>query len=150
MAKNLEIDEKIFCTMARHYGAAFNLPPLAAKIYAYLLFDFDREGLAFDDFVEIFSSCKSSVSTNLNLLITQQLIIDRSRIDERKRYFVINEDYTKIRLRGIVDRLTEEVQIIENVTAFRQKNHEKNPKAQIYKAILLKNIKNIEESLTKL
>ncbi|WP_262706973.1 hypothetical protein [Chryseobacterium bernardetii] len=37
MHQSIEIDEKIFQDAVKFYGTIFNLPPLASKIYSYLL-----------------------------------------------------------------------------------------------------------------
>jgi len=147
----LRIDEKIFCNITRLYGNTFNLPPLAAKIYAYLIFDFEREGLSFDELVEVFGVSKSSVSTNLNLLISNKLITDFNKLDERKRFFRINEDFIKIRFSQILERLKEEIKIIEQLEKFNpiQSENAKN-RSKTHKSLLEKNISNIEESLSKL
>ena len=151
MNSKLKIDEKIFCNIARLYGQTFNLPPLAAKIYAYLVFDFDRKGLSFDDLVETFGASKSSVSTSLNLLISNKLIKDFNRLEERKRFFSINEDFVKIRFAEIVERLKEEVEIIEQLEQFNTEHSEEAKKrTEIHKSVLKKNIMNLEESLNKL
>lgn len=137
--------------MARLYGKTFNLPPLAAKIYAYLIFDFERKGLTFDDLVEIFSASKSSVSTNLNLLLNNNLIQDLNKLDERKRYFTANENFVKIRFQEISERLKEEIRIINSLENFRKsKSEDEIKKSKIYKDLLNSNIENIEKSLSKL
>ena len=87
----MELDKDLFCDMVKFYGNAFHLPPLAAKIYSYLIFDFERKGVPFEEFVEVFSASKSAVSSNLNLLLNLKIISDFNRIDERKRFFVMNE-----------------------------------------------------------
>ena len=92
MNSKLEIDQELFCEMMKFYGETLNLPPLSAKIYAYLIFDFERKGICFEEFVEVFSASKSSVSSNLNLLLNADLIIDFTKINERKRFFKINEN----------------------------------------------------------
>lgn len=95
MHKNLEIDDNIFQNMVKFYGEIYSLSPLSAKIYAYLLFDFEKKGLTFDELVKDFCASKSSVSTSLQQLIKAELINDISKMDERKRHFVINQDYKK-------------------------------------------------------
>jgi len=60
--KNMEIDERIFQEMVSFYGKNFSLPPLSAKIYSYLIFDFERKGVCFDHLVEALHVSKSSVS----------------------------------------------------------------------------------------
>ena len=136
--------------MVRLYGKTFNLPPLAAKIYGYLIFDFNREGLTFDEIVEIFGASKSSVSTSLSLLLSHSLIIDFNKVNDRKRYFSLNENFMKLRFAEIVDRLKEEMDIIEGLERFDKEKSEKlSLRSQTYKKLLKSNIKNIEESLSK-
>lgn len=150
MHNKLKIDEKIFCRITRLYGRTFNLP-LASKIYAYMIFDFDRNGVTFDDLVETFAASKSSVSTSLNLLLSNNLITDINKLDERKRYFSINENFVKIRFQEIVERLKEEIVIIEGLEKFNENfSPEVINRTKIHKTLLKKNISNIEESLSKL
>lgn len=147
----IEIEEKTFCRMVKFYGKAHNLPPLASKIYAYLCFDFERQGLTFDELVDVFGVSKSSVSTNLNLLIKSKLVTDVARLDERKRYFQLNNDFIKIRFNDIVERLKEELSIIESLEEVREGHLFLNKdKGEIYKQLLRRNITNIKESLTHL
>lgn len=137
--------------MLKFYGKIFNLPPLAAKIYTFLIFDFERKGRTFEELVDTFSVSKSSVSTSLNLLINNNLINDLNKIDERKRYFTINHNFFKIRLIEIMSMLEEELYIIhelEHLNIEEIKLHKE--KNKVYKALLQNNIKNIKESLTQL
>ena len=147
----MEIDKEIFREMVNFYGEAFHLPPLAAKIYAYLVFDFEREGVSFDEFVEIFSASKSSVSSSLNLLLNLNIIKDFNKIDERKRFFVMNEKYMKIRFGEIIEKMEQELWILENLKKFR---NNKCPVAQqkfeTYTDLFNKNITNIKETLDQL
>lgn len=137
--------------MVRLYSKTFNLPPLASKIYAYLIFDFDRQGLTFDDLVEALSASKSSVSTNLNLLLSNNLVQDINKLEERKRYFAVNDNFIKIRFSEIVDRLKEEIKIINALNRFNKNQSESaKERINIYKDLLEKNIDNIEKSLSKL
>lgn len=151
MHKSIEIDEKIFQDAVKFYGTVFNLPPLASKIYAYLLFDYEKVGITFDEFVEVLSASKSSVSTNISLLLNAQLIVDHNKMDERKRYFFINDEYKKIRFEKIVQKMQDELKLLDDLDNFK-KNHDDgyNEKIEVYKSLLNKNIKNIQESLNKL
>lgn len=151
MKKSLEVDEKIFQDAVKFYGTVLNLPPLASKIYSYLIFDFDKVGITFDEFVEVFSASKSSVSTNLNLLISSELIIDVNKMDERKRYFFANDDYKKIRFEKIVQKMQDELKLLDDLKNFRKTEHkDDDERIEVYKALLNKNITNIQESLNKL
>ncbi|MDY0931252.1 MULTISPECIES: transcriptional regulator [Chryseobacterium] len=151
MKKSLEVDEKIFQDAVKFYGTVLNVPPLASKIYSYLIFDFDKVGITFDEFVEVFSASKSSVSTSLNLLINSELIIDVNKMDERKRYFFANDDYKKIRFEKIVQKMQDELILLDDLKNFRKTEHkEDDERIEVYKALLNKNITNIQESLNKL
>lgn len=151
MHKSIEIDEKIFQDAVKFYGTIFNVPPLASKIYAYLLFDYEKVGITFDEFVEVLAASKSSVSTSISLLLKAQLIVDHNKMDERKRYFFINDEYKKIRFEKIVQKMQDELKLLDDLDQFK-KNHDDgyNEKMKAYKALLNKNILNIQESLNKL
>ncbi|MCS3869794.1 DNA-binding transcriptional regulator GbsR (MarR family) [Chryseobacterium ginsenosidimutans] len=151
MHKSIEIDEKIFQDAVKFYGTIFNLPPLASKIYAYLLFDYEKAGITFDEFVEVLSASKSSVSTSISLLLNAQLIVDHNKMDERRRYFFINDEYKRIRFEKIVQKMKDELKLLDDLDNFK-KNQEDgyDEKIEAYKALLNKNIINIQQSLNKL
>jgi len=147
----VEIEKDLFCDMVKFYGNAFHLPPLAAKIYAYLIFDFDRKGVAFDEFVEVFSASKSSVSSNLNLLLNLNIISDFNRIDERKRFFAMNEKYMQIRFAEIITKMEDELLILNKLKDFRNSNDEASlKKFEIYQNLFQNSISNIKNNLDKL
>ncbi|MBW8360719.1 MAG: transcriptional regulator [Kaistella sp.] len=151
MSSTVQIDQDTFQDLVKFYGETFNLPPLAAKIYAYLIFDFDKNGICFEEFVEILAASKSSVSANLNLLLNANLITDFNKIDERKRYFLINENYIVLRFEEIIEKMKREIQILDKLNSFRKtKSAETNPRFEIYKSLLNKNIVNIQDTLLKL
>ncbi len=153
MHKRIEIDKKIFQEAVKFYGAVFSIPPLASKIYAYLLFDYDKVGITFDEFVEAFRVSKSSVSTSIALLLNGELIVDHNKMDERKRYFFINDGYKKLRFEKIVQKMKDELKLLDDLDHFKKKNVNDNSndeKMEAYKALLNKNIINIQESLNKL
>lgn len=151
MHQSIEVDEKIFQDAVKFYGTIFNIPPLASKIYSYLIFDFQKVGITFDEFVEVLSASKSSVSTNISLLLNSKLIIDHNKMDERKRYFFINDHYMKIRFEKIVQKMQDELRLLEDLKNFRKiQDKDYDEKMKIYKTLLNKNISNIQESLNKL
>ena len=144
----IEIDKQLFREMVSFYGDVFHLPPLAAKIYAYLIFDFERSGVSFEEFVEIFSASKSSVSSSLNLLLNLNIIKDFTKIDERKRFFVMNEQYMKIRFDEIIVKMEREVSILNQLKTFRNTDDENVlRKFEIYTTLFDKNISNIRETI---
>lgn len=147
----MKIDKEIFRDMVKFYGDVFHLPPLAAKIYSYLIFDFDRKGVSFDEVVEIFSASKSAVSSNLNLLLNLNIITDFNKIDERKRFFVMNEKYMKIRFDEIIEKMESELSILNKLKDFRNTTDEVAlRKFNVYSNLFEKNISNIKETLDQL
>lgn len=153
MKTNLKIDAEIYQELIDFYGGIFSLPPLSAKIYAYLIFDFDKKGHTFDDLVETFCASKSSVSSSVNFLLNANLIKTINKIDERKRYFIINEDFVKIRFEEIVNRMKREIIILDQLNKFKTEqlaDGNLSERYYIYKSLLEKNIDNIEDTLQKL
>ena len=153
MKTNLKIDAEIYQELIDFYGGIFSLPPLSAKIYAYLIFDFNKKGHTFDDLVETFCASKSSVSSSVNFLLNANLIKTINKIDERKRYFIINEDFVKIRFEEIVNRMKREIIILDQLNKFKTEqlaDGNLSERYYIYKSLLEKNIDNIEDTLQKL
>lgn len=147
----MKIDKEIFRDMVKFYGDVLHLPPLAAKIYSYLIFDFERNGVSFDEVVEIFSASKSAVSSNLNLLLNLNIITDFNKIDERKRFFVMNEKYMKIRFDEIIEKMESELSILNKLKDFRNTTDEVAlRKFSVYSNLFEKNISNIKETLEQL
>ena len=147
----MKVDKELFREMVKFYGDAYHLPPLAAKIYAYLVFDFERKGVSFDEFVEVLAASKSSVSSNLNLLLNLKIIKDFNKIDERKRFFVMNEDSMKIRFEELIEMMQRELLIIDNIKQIRDTKCEVAlAKFDIYRNLFEKNISNIKETLKQL
>lgn len=145
-----DIDCNLLQRLAKFYGDLFGLPPLGAKIYACLIFDFEKQGVSFDELVQLFSASKSSVSTSINLLLHTKLIKDITKIDQRKRFFVFNDEYIKIRFEKIINMMNEELTILDELKKI--KNIELNPEStfEIYRTLLIGNISNIEQTLEKL
>ena len=153
MKSKLHLDAEIYQELIDFYGGVFSLTPLSAKIYAYLAFDFEKNGLAFDELVETFCASKSSISASINFLLNANLIKTVNKIDERKRYFVFNDDFVKFRFEEIVNRLKREIKILDQLSDFRRTrvdNTEYDKRYILYKSLLEKNIANIQETLDKL
>ena len=153
MKTKLKLEPEIYQELIEFYGTLFNLPPLSAKIYAYLIFDFDKKGHTFDELLEVFCASKSSISSSINFLFNNNLIKTINKIDERKRYFIINDDFVKIRFEEILNRMKKEISIMEKIQKFIGEINteiEKSTRFEIYKGMLEKNRDNIENTLNKL
>lgn len=150
----MQLREEILKESAAFYGDFYGLPPLASKINSYLMFDFNREGKTFEELVEYFSASKSSISSNLNTLLSLQLIKDITKPNQRKRYFITNDEFAKIRLSNVAKRLRREADLLEQFGKYRDLTDKKeNPdrlKWKIYKELLKESADNIEETIKQL
>lgn len=70
-----------------HFESLFNISPLAARILGLLIVDGCKSGLTFESIVEKLSASKSSISTNLNLLLKMEKIYYFTIAGDRKKYF---------------------------------------------------------------
>ena len=62
-------------------------PPLAARILGVLIIDGCKSGLTFEALVEKLAASKSSISTNLKLLLKMEKIYYFTLLGDRKKYF---------------------------------------------------------------
>ena len=145
---------QVYQELVDFYGQLFDMPPLSAKIYAYLAFDFKRKGLCFDDLVETLCTSKSSISSSINFLLNAELIKSLNKIDERKRYFLINEGlFINIRFEEIVTRMKREIKILDQLSEFRRtqvNNTEYEKRYSLYKSLLEKTKRAIAINSEKL
>lgn len=68
-----------------------NLPPLAARILAHLIID-NHKGITFEELVELLKASKSSVFTNLNILLHKRRISYYTLPGDRKKYYTVAPD----------------------------------------------------------
>lgn len=140
---------------AAHYIEAYSLPPLAAKIYAFLLMDCKREGITFDELVEVFNVSKSSVSNSLHLLSQHKHIEQFTKIDQRKRLYRVSGEHIILRLKKIHNFLQREKYLSEKFRCYRENNSEElneihQKGAKIYTDHLDKCIAQMSETVEKL
>ena len=82
--KHIELIEDL----TLYHIEVFRLPPLTAKVFAYLLVVQPNDGLSFGEMVDIFKVSKSSVSNSLNQLMQYGYIIQYNKVGERKRRYL--------------------------------------------------------------
>lgn len=70
-----------------HFENVHNLPPLGSRIFATLILDSCENMITFEDLVERMGASKSSVSTNLNLLLKLGKISYYTVPGDRKKYY---------------------------------------------------------------
>jgi DNA-binding transcriptional regulator GbsR (MarR family) len=87
MTDILKEKEELIEMFGVHFESTYNLPPLASRILGTLIIDSCRTGLTFEDLLERMGASKSSVSTNLNLLLKLGKIKYYTVAGDRKKYF---------------------------------------------------------------
>jgi len=102
-----------------HFENYHNLPPLGARILATLILDGCRCGITFEDLVERMGASKSSVSTNLNLLLKLGKINYYTLPGDRKKYF--KPSPFSERLSNYMKMLSFEKDIIDRMICYREK-----------------------------
>lgn len=120
MQKILALD--LFKEISEHYEVFYKLPPLTARIYTLFIFNNCKDGLTFDDLVEIFQASKSSISNSLNTLIELNFIEQIKKENERKRYFRTNRNLFLTRLEDVLKRLKNEKEINLKLKEYRKSN----------------------------
>ncbi|WP_267740673.1 GbsR/MarR family transcriptional regulator [Myroides injenensis] len=108
----------LFQDYCAHHELVYHFSPLTAQIYTYIMFNNNRDGVTFDELIEKLNASKSSVSTSLNLLISNNQIEHFNKIDERKRFFRLNPNFMTIRLQLIKDVLEREYHLITRMKSF--------------------------------
>lgn len=102
-----------------HFETLYNLPPLASRILGVLIIDCCKDGMTFESLVERMEASKSSVSTNLNLLLKIGKITYYTLPGDRKKYF--KPSPFSERLHNYLKMLEFEKAIIDRMLAFRTK-----------------------------
>lgn len=124
MAHSLEKKEAVE-TLGIHIEKRHQIAPLAARIQALMILSTD-EGQTFDEIVTFTEASKSSVSSNLNLLLQIKAVAYFTIPGDRKRYFRASKDHLCTRLKEYLDTVEKEINIINQVNDFNIKNNRKS------------------------
>src|SRR5690625_5632139 len=79
-----------------HIEKRTQIAPLAARIQALMILSPDK-GMSFDEIVDFTQASKSSISSNLNLLLQMKSMEYYTIPGDRKRYFRSSKDYLFLR-----------------------------------------------------
>ena len=101
-----------------HFETIYNIPPLAARILGTLIIDC-KEGITFEGLVERMGASKSSVSTNVNLLLKMGKIQYYTLPGDRKKYF--KPSPFSERLESYLKMVEYEKKLVEKVLIYREK-----------------------------
>lgn len=103
-----------------HFERLYNISPLGGRILATLVIDGCKSGLTFDTLVGKMQASKSSVSTNLNLLLKTGRIEYITVAGDRKKYFKAAP--LSQRLKNYLTIVDGEKMLIDRLMQFRKKN----------------------------
>ncbi|MCM4166530.1 hypothetical protein DHD08_02415 [Arenibacter sp. H213] len=98
------------------------LAPLAARIYATLILS-SNEGLTFDEIIDITEACKSSVSSNLNVLLQLDYVEFYTKSGDRKRYFRTSPNFVKNAMKQHGNLLNKELEVINKIRDYNKLNN---------------------------
>lgn len=144
----LIVDVNILQRFADHFAQVYNYPPFVSKVCAYIHFDFKAEGVTFDELLHYFSVSKSSVSCALKYLEDAQHIKSIHKSDDRKRYFLLNENYNINKFQTMVDNLTNEVDILKEIQTFKKnigvEHNALDEKIDVVIDIIMQNVHNLQ------
>lgn len=136
-----------------HFESIYHLSPLASRILGLLILDGCKAGLTFEEIVEKMQASKSSISTNLNLLLKMEKIQYQTIIGDRKKYFKA-APFSE-RLTNYIKIIEFEKKIIDKLHYYREKTasckQETNnlTHAKAYKAYVQKIENLVLESITE-
>lgn len=102
-----------------HFEQLYNIPPLASRIIGTLIIDGCKSGLTFEDLVEKMHASKSSISTNLNLLLKMEKVNYFTMVGDRKKYFKAAP--LSQRLNNYLTLVHQEKILIDKVIDYREK-----------------------------
>ena len=107
--------EELIEMFGMHFESLYHVPPLAARIMGVLIVDGCKSGLTFEALVEKLSASKSSISTNLKLLLSMEKVFYFTLSGDRKKYF---------RSARLSDRLNNYLKMIEAEGKIINRMHE--------------------------
>lgn len=131
-----------------------DLTPLAARIYVIMILS-PKDGYAFEEIVEITQASKSSVSTQLNLLMQLNRVEYFTKSGDRKRYFRASKVYLKFRLEELLENIQKEMELAEKLSKFNKDNNpekfeEYKPLTSLFKDYLTAQEENLKTAITKM
>lgn len=137
-----------------HFESLYSIPPLAARIYATLILN-GSEGYSFEELTELMAASKSSMSTNINLLLQLDKIEYYTKPGDRKRYFKKKSNYLKVRLENYIKIIDKEITLFDKTFDFlkdtKPKAYEEGkPIKEVYHEYLEKSKNLMLETIAKL
>ena len=111
--------EELIEMFGRHFENVHHLPPLGSRIFATLILDSCTRKTTFEDLVEHTGASKSSVSTNLSMLVKLGKINYYTLPGDRKKYY--KPSPFSERFDNYMKMIAFEKEIMERMLAYREK-----------------------------
>ena len=111
--------EEIIEMFGIHFESVFDISPLAGRILGMLIVDGCRTGLTFENLIDKIGASKSSISTNLNLLLKMEKITYFTIAGDRKKYY--KPAPLSDRFSNYLKMLKSEQLIIDKMIHYREK-----------------------------
>jgi len=102
-----------------HFETHHRFSPLSARILSVLIVENCRPGLTFDDLVLKLGASKSSVSTNLNLLLKMGKVEYHTVSGDRKKYY--RPASFSSRMRTYLEIVIDEKKMVDRMLAYKDK-----------------------------
>ncbi|HIB37054.1 transcriptional regulator [Mesonia sp.] len=149
-----EYKKKLIEEIGLHFEQTHQVSPLAARIYAIMILS-PYDGHTFDEILEITCASKSSVSTQLNLLVQLKKVEYFTKPGDRKRYFRASKKYLINTLEEHVQTINQEIKMIDKIAEFnaefnKEKYKEHGQFSILFKEYLTNQKKNMLETIEKM
>lgn len=123
----LSVDQSLLQKFSAHYVNVLGYPPNVSWVCAYMLFDFNSDGVTFEELVQFCEASKSTISGALKFLEEKEHIRHFYKEDDRKRYFVINDQYFINRYNDIRSNLINEKNLFIYLNKYKHSIGIQNP-----------------------
>ena len=142
-----EYKKKLIEEIGLHFELTHQISPLAARIYAIMILS-PYDGHTFDEILEITQASKSSVSTQLNLLVQLKKVEYFTKPGDRKRYLVNT-------LEEHVQTINQEIKMVNKIAEFnaefnKHKYEEHGQFSILFKEYLINQKKNMMDTIEKM
>ncbi|WP_166924238.1 GbsR/MarR family transcriptional regulator [Flavobacterium poyangense] len=145
--------ENLIESFGVYFESFYHMSPLGSRILGLLIVDGIKSGLTFEQLVEKTGASKSSVSTNLNLLLKMEKVTYYTISGDRKKYY--RSSPFSERLKSYLKIIAYERKIIDQMISYREKTMS-SPEELInlengmaYKSHVIKVEELIKETISK-
>lgn len=148
--KKKEMAEELGLHLEKRHG----LSPLASRTYAIMVLSNDK-GFAFEELVEILQASKSSVSTNLTLLVQLNYVEYYTKPGDRKRYYRGTGNYLFHIMNDAFHQVEKELHLVKRINNFNKENnpekfYEQQSVGNIFQEYLESQNDNLQQALQKM